>query len=44
MAEVPALLAQRLYTGRLTAPDTLELMYVEAGHAAVYRAQLTPKK
>ena len=33
-----------LYTGRLTAPDTPELIYVEAGHAAVYRAQLTPKK
>ena len=32
------------YTGRLTAPDTLELVYVEAGHAAVYRAQLTRKK
>ena len=32
------------YTERLTAPDTLELIYVEAGHAAVYRAQLTPKK
>ncbi len=32
------------YTGRLTAPDTLELIYVEAGHAAVYRAQLTRKK
>ena len=31
-------------TERLTAPDTLELIYVEAGHAAVYRAHLTPKK
>ena len=31
------------YTERLTAPDTLELIYVEAGHAAVYRAHLLPR-
>jgi hypothetical protein len=32
------------YSGRLTAPDMLELVYIEAGHAAVYRAQLTREK
>ena len=30
-----------LYRGRLTAPDTLELVYIEAGHAAAYRVRLT---
>jgi hypothetical protein len=33
-----------LYTGRLSAPDTLELVYVEAGDGTAYRAQLTRKK
>jgi hypothetical protein len=33
-----------LYSGRLTAPDTLELVYIEAGHAAAYRVRLTRAK
>jgi len=33
-----------LYTGRLTAADTLELVYVEAGDGTAYRAELTRKK
>jgi hypothetical protein len=33
-----------LYTGRLTASDTLELIYVEAGHGTAYRVQLIRKK
>jgi hypothetical protein len=33
-----------LYMGRLTAPDTLELVYIEAGHAAAYRVRLTRGK
>jgi hypothetical protein len=33
-----------LYTGRLSAPDTLELVYVEAGEGTAYRAQLRRKK
>jgi hypothetical protein len=33
-----------LYAGRLAAPDTLELIYVEAGDGTAYRAQLTRKK
>jgi hypothetical protein len=33
-----------LYSGRLTAPDTLELVYIEAGHAAAYRVRLTRGK
>jgi hypothetical protein len=32
-----------LYTGRLTAADTLELVYV-AGEGTAYRAELTRKK
>jgi hypothetical protein len=33
-----------LYMGRLAGPDTLELVYVEAGHGTAYRAQLTRKE
>jgi hypothetical protein len=33
-----------LYRGTLTAPDTLELVYLEAGSANVYRVRLTRKK
>jgi hypothetical protein len=33
-----------VYAGRLTAPDTLELIYVEAGDGTAYRAELTRKK
>jgi hypothetical protein len=29
-----------LYSGRLTAPDTLEFVYIEAGHATAYRVRL----
>jgi hypothetical protein len=30
-----------LYMGRLSAPDTLELVYIEAGHGTAYRVRLT---
>jgi hypothetical protein len=33
-----------LYMGRLAAPDTLELVYIEAGHGTAYRVQLTRQK
>ena len=33
-----------LYAGRLTAADTLELVYIEAGHATAYRVRLTRGK
>ena len=33
-----------LYRGTLVAPDTLELIYLEAGSANVYRVRLTRKK
>lgn len=33
-----------LYAGRLVAPDTLELVYIEAGHATAYRVRLTRGK
>jgi hypothetical protein len=33
-----------LYMGRLTAPDTLDLVYIEAGHATAYRVRLTRAK
>ena len=33
-----------LYAGRLVAPDTLELVYIEAGHATAYRVRLTRAK
>jgi hypothetical protein len=33
-----------VYAGRLTAPDTLELIYVEAGDGTAYLAELTRKK
>ena len=33
-----------LYRGTLTSPDTLELVYLEAGSANVYRVRLTRKK
>jgi hypothetical protein len=29
-----------LYMGRLAAPDTLELVYIEAGHGTAYRVRL----
>lgn len=32
------------HLGRLTAPDTLELIYLEAGHATAFRAVLTREK
>ena len=33
-----------VYMGRLTAPDTLDLVYIEAGHATAYRVRLTRAK
>jgi hypothetical protein len=33
-----------LYMGRLTAPDTLDLVYMEAGHATAYSVPLTRAK
>jgi hypothetical protein len=33
-----------LYMGRLSAPDTLELVYIEAGHGTAYRVRLTKQK
>jgi hypothetical protein len=34
-----------IYTGRITGPDTLELVYIEAGDlATAYRAQLRRAK
>jgi hypothetical protein len=33
-----------LYMGRLSAPDTLELVYIEAGHGTAYRVRLTRQK
>lgn len=34
-----------LYFGRITGPDTLQVIYVEAGHlATAYRAELTREK
>jgi hypothetical protein len=33
-----------LYTGRLTASDTLEFVYIEAGHGTAYRVQMKRTK
>jgi hypothetical protein len=33
-----------LYSGRLSAPNTLDLIYVEAGHGTAYRVRLTRTK